>query len=101
MVATGDTTLCYFSASYLADRVAEIALFDLPFMIRDRAQAHAMLDGPLGRLIVDRMAEAADFRIVAWWDNGFRHLSNGVRPIRSPVDCEGLDRKSTRLNSSH
>jgi len=90
MVATGETTLCYFSSSYLAGRVPEIALFDLPFMIRDRAQAYAMLDGPLGRLIMDKMAEAADFRIVAWWDNGFRHFSNGVRPIHTPADCQGL-----------
>ena len=49
-----------------------------------------MLDGPLGQLVVDKMAEAAEFRIVAWWDNGFRHFSNGVRPIRTPADCEGL-----------
>jgi C4-dicarboxylate-binding protein DctP len=90
MVATGETTLCYFSSSYLADKVPEIALFDLPFLIRDRAQGHAMLDGPLGLLIMDKMAEAADFRIVAWWDNGFRHFSNGVRPIRTPEDCRGL-----------
>lgn len=90
MVATGETTLCYFSSSYLADKVPEIALFDLPFLIRDRAQGHAMLDGPLGQLIMDKMAEAADFRIVAWWDNGFRHFSNGVRPIRTPDDCKGL-----------
>lgn len=90
MVASGETTLCYFSSSYLADKVPEIALFDLPFLIRDRAQGHAMLDGPLGQLIMDKMAEAADFRIVAWWDNGFRHFSNGVRPIHTPEDCRGL-----------
>lgn len=90
MVASGETTLCYFSSSYLADKVPEIALFDLPFLIRDRAQGHAMLDGPLGRLIKDKMAEAADYRIVAWWDNGFRHFSNGVRPIHTPDDCKGL-----------
>lgn len=90
MVGTGETTLCYFSSSYLAGRAPEIALFDLPFVIRDRAQAYAMLDGPLGQLIMDKMAEAADFRIVAWWDNGFRHFSNGVRPIHTPADCMGL-----------
>jgi TRAP-type C4-dicarboxylate transport system substrate-binding protein len=90
MVTTGETSLCYFSSSYLADKVPAIALFDLPFLIRDRAQAYAMLDGPLGQLIADKMAEAADFRIVAWWDNGFRHFSNSVRPIRKPADCEGL-----------
>lgn len=90
MVASGETSLCYFSSSYLADKVPEIALFDLPFLIRNREQAYTMLDGPLGQLVMDKMAEAADFRIVAWWDNGFRHFSNGVRPIRTPEDCKDL-----------
>ena len=90
MVTTGEITLCYFASSYLADRVAEFALLDLPFTIRDRAQAYALIDGPLGRFLADKIAEAAGFRIVAWWDNGFRHLSNGIRPIRRPQDCAGL-----------
>ncbi len=90
MVTTGEMTLCYFASSYLADRVAEFELLDLPFTIRDRTQAYALLDGPLGRFLADKIAEVAGFRIVAWWDNGFRHLSNGVRPIRRPQDCAGL-----------
>lgn len=90
MVATGEKTLCYFASSYLADRVAEFALLDLPFTIRDREQAYAILDGPLGNYLAERIAEVAGFRIVSWWDNGFRHLSNGVRPIRTPEDCRGL-----------
>jgi len=98
MVGTGETTLCYFSSSYLAGRVPEIALFDLPFVIRDRAQAYAMLDGPFGQLIMDKMAAAADFRIVAWWDNGFRHFSNAVRSIRTPEDCGGMKMRS--MNSA-
>lgn len=89
-VATGEMTLVYFASSYLAERVAEFALLDLPFTIRDRAQAYALLDGPLGRFLTDKIAEVAGYRIVSWWDNGFRHLSNGVRPIRRPEDCEGL-----------
>ncbi|MDH3738893.1 MAG: TRAP transporter substrate-binding protein [Alphaproteobacteria bacterium] len=90
MVAGGEMTLCYFASSYLADRVPEFALLDLPFAIRDRAQAYAMLDGPLCQYLADRIDEVSDFRVVAWWDNAFRHLSNGVRPIRRPQDCAGL-----------
>jgi len=90
MVTTGEMTFCYFASSYLADRVAEFALLDLPFAIRDRAQAYAMLDGPLCRFLADKIDEVAGFRVVSWWDNAFRHLSNGVRPIRRPQDCAGL-----------
>ena len=90
MVTSGEMTFCYFASSYLADRVPEFALLDLPFAIRDRAQAYAMLDGPLCRYLADRIDEVAGFRVVSWWDNAFRHLSNGVRPIRRPQDCVGL-----------
>ncbi len=90
MVATGEMTFCYFASSYLADRVAEFALLDLPFAIRDRAQAYALLDGPLCQFLAEKIDEVSDFRVVAWWDNAFRHLSNGVRPIRRPADCAGL-----------
>ena len=44
MVTSGEMTFCYFASSYLADRVAEFALLDLPFAIRDRTQAYALLD---------------------------------------------------------
>ncbi len=96
MVTTGEMTLCYFASSYLADRVAEFELLDLPFTIRDRAQAYALLDGPLCRFLADKIAEVAGFRIVSWWDNGFRHLSNGVRAIRRPQDCAGLKIRTLR-----
>ncbi len=90
MVTTGEMTFCYFASSYLADRVPEFALLDLPFAIRDREQAYALLDGPLCRFLSDKIDEVAGFRVVSWWDNAFRHLTNGVRPIRRPADCAGL-----------
>lgn len=90
MVTSGEMTFCYFASSYLADRVPEFALLDLPFAIRNRAQAYAMLDGPLCQFLADKIDEIAGFRVVSWWDNAFRHLSNGVRPIRHPRDCAGL-----------
>jgi len=90
MVGTGEATLCYFAASYLAGRVPEFALLDLPFTVRDRAQAYALLDGPLCQYLAERIDEVTDFRVVAWWDNAFRHFSNRVRAIRRPADCVGL-----------
>ena len=82
MVTSGEMTFCYFASSYLADRVPEFALLDLPFAIRDRAQAYAMLDGPLCRFLADRIDEVTGFRVVSWWDNAFRHLSQ-----RKSIKC--------------
>jgi C4-dicarboxylate-binding protein DctP len=90
MVESGALTLGYFSASYLAARVPEFALLDLPFMISARRQAYAMLDGTLGQLLAEKLQAVTGLRLLSWWDNGFRHLSNAIRPLRTPADCQGI-----------
>jgi TRAP-type C4-dicarboxylate transport system substrate-binding protein len=90
MVASGELTMCYFAASYLSDLVPELALFDLPFVVGDRETAYAALDGPLGSQLQEGMLAASGYRILGFWDNGFRHLTNRVQPIRRPEDCRGL-----------
>jgi C4-dicarboxylate-binding protein DctP len=92
--------ICYFSASYLAARVPSLKLFDRPFHFTDRAAAHALLDGEQGRRIADEVARETGFRVLAFWDNGFRHISNRRRPIRRPADCAGL-RIRTLDNAQH
>ena len=90
MVESGALGLCYFSTSYLARRVPEFALLDLPFTIEDRESADAVLDGPLGQTLTARLHETTGYRLLGFWDNGFRHFTNRRRPIRSPADCRGL-----------
>lgn len=90
MVDSGALTLCYFSTSYLGKLVPEFAVLDLPFMVRDRKKAYAALDGGLGALLTGKLGACSNYRILGFWDNGFRHFSNRVRPIRTPEDCRGL-----------
>jgi TRAP-type C4-dicarboxylate transport system substrate-binding protein len=90
LVERGELTMCYFSTSYLARRVPELDLLDLPFVLDRRERAYALLDGGLGSLLAERVAAATGFRVLGYWDNGFRHITNRVRPIRTPADCRGL-----------
>ena len=90
LVEGGELTMCYFSTSYLAARIPEFALLDLPFVFDRRDRAHAVLDGPLGRLLADKVRANTGYRLLGLWDNGFRHLTNRVRPIRTPADCRGM-----------
>jgi len=90
MVERGALDLCYFNSSYLAERVPALRALDLPFLVTERARAYAMLDGALGRHLVAAIEAKTGFRVLAFWDNGFRHITNRVRPIRSPHDCAGL-----------
>jgi TRAP-type C4-dicarboxylate transport system substrate-binding protein len=80
--------------------VPELQLLELPFLIRDRQAVWAALDGALGALLIRRLHETTPFRVLGLWDNGFRHLTNRVRPIREPADCRGL-RIRTQMSALH
>jgi len=94
MVDAGDLSMCYFASSYLADKVPELGIFDLPFVVEDRAKVYAALDGALGDLLKGKFRENTGMRVLGFWDNGFRHFTNGVREIRTPADCEELKMRS-------
>ncbi len=90
MVETGELSLCYMSTVRFSGTVPELQLLELPFLVRDRATIWRALDGELGDQFTRRMHAATPFRVLGLWDNGFRHLTNKVRPIRRPEDCRGL-----------
>jgi len=90
MVESGELTLCYMASVRFAKAVPDLQVFELPYVVRDRARALAALDGELGDRLKARMQAASPFRALGFWDNGFRHLTNRVRPIRTPADCKGL-----------
>jgi TRAP-type transport system periplasmic protein len=100
LVERGEIDLCYFSSSYLAGRVPNLEIVDIPFEIGSREQAHAAWDGALGERLKAAVAGATGYRALAFWDNGIRHISNRARPIFSPADCRGL-RIRTQHNSLH
>lgn len=90
MVEEGTIEVCYFASSYLAGRVAALGCFDKPFSVVDRARIYAELDGDLGSRLAGDVARHTGYRVLGFWDNGFRHISNRLRPIRHPGDCRGM-----------
>lgn len=90
MTESGELDLCYFASSYLAGRIPALGVLDLPFEGADRAAIWRRLDGEAGRLIKDSVARSSDYELLAFWDNGVRHISNRVRPVLHPSDCAGL-----------
>ena len=89
-VEAGGFTLCYFSTSYLTERVPEVGIIDLPYLFRSPGHAHRVLDGEFGREVSERTSRSTGLVPLAYWDNGIRHLSNSVRPVLTPEDCIGL-----------
>ena len=90
MVEQGELSFCYMSTVRFSPTVPELQLLELPFLVQGRGPMWRALDAELGALYTRRMHERTPFRVLGFWDNGFRHLTNKVRPIRRPEDCRGL-----------
>jgi TRAP-type transport system periplasmic protein len=90
MVERGELEICYFSSGYLAGRVAALGAFDQPFPGLERATLYAGLDGESGARLAGDVARLTGYALLGVWDNGVRHISNRLRPIRHPDDCRGL-----------
>jgi len=90
MVKNGELDFCYISSVRFTRPVPEWKLLELPFVVKDRKAICGAFLGGLGDLLKRRMLEATPFRLLGIWDNGFRHFTNRVRPIRTPDDCRGL-----------
>jgi TRAP-type C4-dicarboxylate transport system substrate-binding protein len=90
MTESGELDGCYFSSSYLAERVPELALFDQHFTVPNRRQAYGVLDGSLGRRLAAEVTAKTGFCVLGYWDNGLRQISSVATPFRQPGDCLGL-----------
>ena len=90
LVESGELTLGYQSSSYLTDRVPELGFVDLPFLFANNAQARGAMDGALGDFLVRSIEGRIGYRVLGWFENGFRHISNRLRPIHVPADMKGM-----------
>lgn len=73
----------------LSGKIKEVQIFDFPFMFANREEAGAVLNGPVGRKMLDRMSEIG-LTGLAWSEFGFRNLTNSVKPIKTVDDISGL-----------
>ena len=87
LVDAGVVTLGYLSMS---TGIPELEVAALPFLFPDEASARVVMDGPLGEAAAARIESQTNFRVLGFFENGLRHISNSVRPVRTPADVRGL-----------
>jgi tripartite ATP-independent transporter DctP family solute receptor len=97
LVERGALSLGYQSTSGFADTIPEVGLADLPFLFANEAAARAAIDGPFGALLASAFEAKTNSRVLGFFENGFRHISNSIRPVRSPADFQGMSIRT--LNS--
>jgi TRAP-type transport system periplasmic protein len=76
-------------STVMSATVDALALFEMPYLVRDREHMHAIVDA----LFWEQLAPAAEqqgYHVLAVWENGLRHVTNNVRPIVTPRDLQGI-----------
>jgi tripartite ATP-independent transporter DctP family solute receptor len=88
-VKIGTMKLTAVSTGPLSGFNPMMKLVDLPYLFVSAQQAYKVLDGPIGRQILDEF-EKSGLHALVWYENGFRQLTNSRRPVKSPADLKGL-----------
>lgn len=68
----------------------KLGLFDLPWLFKDRPHVKRAMKGGLFDAVVKRLEQKQGFIVLGVYENGFRHVVNTKRPIRTPADMKGL-----------
>lgn len=86
------------ATSKLASMFPRWLLLDLPYAFENIDEVHRAMDGPIGKKLMESL-EKQGLLPLAFWDNGFKQLTNGVRPLVKPEDMRGLKFR-VMINSS-
>jgi len=86
---SGTLEMVISSSSPLVAIEPALGVFDLPFLISSEAEADALLDGEFGQYIAEMMPKH-NLVNLSFWENGFRNLSNSLRPVEKLEDFKGM-----------
>lgn len=76
-------------STIMSSLVPEFGLFDLPYLVASREHMVCIIDEIVWPTLAPK-AEARGVKILGVWENGFRHITNNVRPINTPEDLSGV-----------
>lgn len=77
------------STATLVGITKEMALWDTPFLFNNVKEADAVLDGPVGQKVMDKLQDKGLVGLV-YWENGFRNLTNNKQPVNKLEDFNGI-----------
>lgn len=76
-------------STIMSSQIDAFGLFEMPYLVRDRAHMRAIEEAVVWPDLAP-LADAAGYRILSVWENGFRHVTNSRRPVETPADLAGL-----------
>jgi TRAP-type transport system periplasmic protein len=85
----GTVEMTALNSGILASQVKDFEVYDFPFMFANAREADAVVDGPFGQKLHAKLADKGIVGL-AYWELGFRNITNSKRAINKVEDLEGL-----------
>jgi tripartite ATP-independent transporter DctP family solute receptor len=82
-------------STVMSSAVDAFGLFEMPYLVSDRAHMKRIEDAVVWPELVPQ-AEAKGYTVLAVWENGFRQITNSVRPIHTPTDLADIKLRTPR-----
>jgi len=76
-------------STVMSSEVDLIGVFEMPYIVKDRAHM-ARIEKEIVWPVIAPEVEKKGLKIIAVWENGFRHITNNKRPIKTPDDLKGI-----------
>jgi len=76
-------------SSVMSSVADEFGVFEMPYIIKDREHMKRV-QGAIGESVLQKAANDKGYQILAYWENGFRHITNNTRPVNTPDDLKGI-----------
>ena len=88
-VQGGTVEMSVMNSGILASLAKELALFDFPFLFANEKESDAIVDGPVGKKM-HKLLEEKGVIGLAYWELGYRHITNSKRALNKVEDIDGL-----------
>lgn len=82
-------------SSVMSSVVPEFGLFEMPYLVQSREHMQAIEEAVFWPELAPKVEEQG-YKALAVWENGFRHITNNVRPITVPEDLAGVKLRTPR-----
>ena len=85
----GTVEITALNSGILASQIKDFEVFDFPFMFSAPKEVDAVVDGAFGQKLHARLADKGIVGL-AFWELGFRNITNSRRPLNTVEDIAGL-----------
>ena len=82
-------------STIMSSRVELFGIFEMPYLVKNRGHMKEIEEHVIWPVLVPEAAEEG-YDIIAVWENGFRHVTNNIRPVETPSDLEGIKLRTPR-----